>query len=73
MWSLVVVQNLKKKTVNPFWLGKWGKFVFFSYKHTVNQNNFFHLVYRSQTQKYVKHMEFKTHGLTDVPFGDYNI
>ena len=49
-----------------------GKFVFFLQSHNQSKQ-FFHLVYRSQTQKYVKHMEFKTHGLTDVPFGDYNI
>ena len=26
--SRVVVQNLTKKSVNPFWLGKWVKFQF---------------------------------------------
>ena len=65
--SRVVVK--KRKLVNPFWPGKWGKCQFF-FLQTHNQTNrqsikqFFRLVYISQIQKYVKHLQFKTRRLT---------
>ena len=72
--SRVVMQNLTKNRLTHFGQANGGNFSFFltstqsdrqSINQSINQSNyFFRLVYRSQIQKYVKQLEFKTRGLT---------
>ena len=69
--SRVVMQNFTKigKPILARQIGEVSVFFLQAHNQTDRQtdnksNNFFRLVYRSQIQKYVKHLEFKTRGLT---------
>ena len=69
--SWVVVQNPSKIGPPNFDEGIGKVWVFYSHTQTTSQSNsFFHLAYRSQIWKDLKHLWLKTCGLrTDVPFG----
>ena len=57
--------TVRAKSAHPNLLGEYGKFEFFTHTHTGKQSNkFFHLAYRSQIWKDLKHLRLKTRGFT---------